>query len=313
MTTLAVAGSAFTELPGSSGMPVEVYATDRDMLYAFSASQPAWTARSTASVLKACVRDIVSVPSGQSMWVLSSSDGFVTLEYEILGASGANIDKGAWDASAGTFPGGGAAKAGWRYRVSVAGTVGGQAFDIGDVVEAIADNASTTTYAANWQIRQGIVSSAEVVAALGYTPAAQPVDGTYTPTVTFDTVNAWAPTYTLQNGVYRTSGLYVDVWVDLAFAANDFSASAPSGNMRISLPFTPHAALANWPGSVAASSNLDLGSTTRSLAVVAVGGAAYARLRQLLDDGTTSNTNQTAVAASESGYTLTFHVKYKMA
>lgn len=58
--------------------------------------------------------------------------------------------KGLWDASAGTFPGGGAARAGWTYQVSVAGTVGGQVFDVNDRLIAVVDNASTTVYAANW-------------------------------------------------------------------------------------------------------------------------------------------------------------------
>jgi len=57
---------------------------------------------------------------------------------------------GAWDASAGTFPGGGAAQAGESWLVSVAGTVDGAAFSINDRIIAIVDNASTATYAANW-------------------------------------------------------------------------------------------------------------------------------------------------------------------
>ena len=60
------------------------------------------------------------------------------------------ILKGSWDASAGTFPGGGTAQAGWSYIVSVAGTVGGVAFAIGDRAIAITDNASTTVFASNW-------------------------------------------------------------------------------------------------------------------------------------------------------------------
>lgn len=60
------------------------------------------------------------------------------------------ILKGVWDASAGTFPGAGAAQAGWSYIVSVAGTVDGVAFALNDRIIAITDNASTTTFAANW-------------------------------------------------------------------------------------------------------------------------------------------------------------------
>lgn len=58
--------------------------------------------------------------------------------------------KGVWDASAGTFPGAGVAQAGWSYIVSVGGTVNGQVFVANDRIVAIADNASTSTYAANW-------------------------------------------------------------------------------------------------------------------------------------------------------------------
>lgn len=58
--------------------------------------------------------------------------------------------QGAWDASAGTFPGGGTAETGDVWFTSVAGTVNGVFFGIGDRVVALVDNASTTTYAANW-------------------------------------------------------------------------------------------------------------------------------------------------------------------
>lgn len=60
------------------------------------------------------------------------------------------ILRGTWDASSGTFPGGGTAQAGDSYIVSVAGTVNSVSFNVGDRIIAIADNASTTTFAANW-------------------------------------------------------------------------------------------------------------------------------------------------------------------
>lgn len=58
--------------------------------------------------------------------------------------------QGTWDASAGTFPGGGTAQAGYSYIVSVGGTVDSQVFVANDRIVAITDNASTTTYASNW-------------------------------------------------------------------------------------------------------------------------------------------------------------------
>ena len=72
------------------------------------------------------------------------------IETRVNALDAAVILKGTWDASAGTFPGAGAAQAGWSYIVSVAGTVDGTAFAVGDRAIAILDNASTTTYAANW-------------------------------------------------------------------------------------------------------------------------------------------------------------------
>lgn len=73
-----------------------------------------------------------------------------TIESRVNALDAAVVLKGAWDASAGTFPGSGTAQAGDSYIVSVAGTVDGIAFSINDRVLAILDNASTSTYANNW-------------------------------------------------------------------------------------------------------------------------------------------------------------------
>lgn len=56
--------------------------------------------------------------------------------------------KGDWDASAGSFPAG--AESGWSYLVSVAGTVDGVDFSLGDRLIALIDAPSTATYAGNW-------------------------------------------------------------------------------------------------------------------------------------------------------------------
>lgn len=69
-----------------------------------------------------------------------------------IGALG-NLE-GSWDASAGTFPVGSApvvgTKKGDYWYVSVAGTVNGISFNVGDMLIATVNNASTTTYASNW-------------------------------------------------------------------------------------------------------------------------------------------------------------------
>lgn len=57
-----------------------------------------------------------------------------------------------WNPTSGTFPGGGLAQKGDTYIVSgFAGTVDGVFFRPGDAIQAIVDNASTTTYADNWR------------------------------------------------------------------------------------------------------------------------------------------------------------------
>lgn len=62
--------------------------------------------------------------------------------------------EGAWDASGGSFPVGSSPVAGTKkgdyWYVSVAGTVNSVPFNVGDVLIALVDAASTSTYAANW-------------------------------------------------------------------------------------------------------------------------------------------------------------------
>jgi hypothetical protein len=72
------------------------------------------------------------------------------LETDIAALSDGMVYKGNWDASAGTFPGAGAAQTGWFYYVSVAGTVDNMEFAVGDNLVATTDTASTTIFAGNW-------------------------------------------------------------------------------------------------------------------------------------------------------------------
>lgn len=72
------------------------------------------------------------------------------METDIAALANGMVYKGDWDASVGTFPGASVAQIGWFYYVSVAGTVDGIDFAIGDNIVATVDNASTTTYASNW-------------------------------------------------------------------------------------------------------------------------------------------------------------------
>jgi len=73
-----------------------------------------------------------------------------TINERVNELDAAIVLKGVWNASGGTFPGSGSAKAGWSYIVSVAGTDGGIDFAVNDRVIALTNNASTSVYAANW-------------------------------------------------------------------------------------------------------------------------------------------------------------------
>jgi len=73
-----------------------------------------------------------------------------TMESRINSLDQAVVLRGSWDASAGTFPGGGTAQAGDSYIISTGGTVDGVVFNVNDRIISILDNASTTTFASNW-------------------------------------------------------------------------------------------------------------------------------------------------------------------
>lgn len=114
------------------------------------------------------------------------------IETRVTALAAAMVIRGTWDASAGTFPGGGTAIAGDTYYVTVAGTVGGVTFAIGDAVTALIDSASTTVYASNWLRTKnndavasvagltGSVSAAAIKAAMGQFVTADYVDSSVT-------------------------------------------------------------------------------------------------------------------------------------
>lgn len=64
--------------------------------------------------------------------------------------SGVAPIQGGWDASGGSFPGAGDLSKGDAWRATAAGTVDDVVFRAGDLIVALVDDASTSTYAANW-------------------------------------------------------------------------------------------------------------------------------------------------------------------
>jgi hypothetical protein len=109
-----------------------------------------------------------------------------TINTTLAQLDSAVILKGSWDASAGTFPGAGAAQAGWSYIVSVAGTVDSVAFAINDRIIAITDNASTGTFAANWFKAD---YTDQVLSVHGRTGAVTGQSGDYTTAIVADSSN----------------------------------------------------------------------------------------------------------------------------
>ena len=59
-------------------------------------------------------------------------------------------NKGAWDASAGTFPSGSVTAVGDYFSVSVAGTVDSVDFDVDDILVAESASPSSTVFSTNW-------------------------------------------------------------------------------------------------------------------------------------------------------------------
>lgn len=114
---------------------------DADFLDGLHASSFATSAQGTAADAAKAKTDFLTVTQPVDL---------DSIETRVNALDAAVVLKGIWDASSGTFPGGGSAQAGDSYIVSVAGTVGGVAFVANDRIIAILDNASTTTYASNW-------------------------------------------------------------------------------------------------------------------------------------------------------------------
>lgn len=123
-----------------------------------------------------------------------------TIEARVNELDAAVVLKGGWDASSGSFPGAGAAQSGWSYIVTVAGTVDGVAFSINDRLLAYADNASTTTYAANWlklDYTDQVLSVDGQTGAVNLSAVYQPLDADLTAIAALTTNAAGLSTLTL--------------------------------------------------------------------------------------------------------------------
>ena len=140
-----------------------------------------WTTSGAGSYFNVAVNDSDDITEGAVNLFLSTTDqaklDFITITQAVdldalesaVAALGSGVNfKGGWDASAGSFPGGGTAAVGDLYVTTTAGTVDSVSFALGDGVIAIVLNASTTTYAANWVKTE---SNSDVTSVIGLTGA----------------------------------------------------------------------------------------------------------------------------------------------
>lgn len=125
---------------------------------------------------------------------------------------------GSWDASSGSFPGGGTANQWDGWVVSVAGTVDGETFAIGDLIVAFINNPSTATFAGNW------LHAANSPDVAQYT-------GTWTPALSFGGATTGI-TYSSATGLYWVTGSQV-AWT---FNFTLTSKGTATGNAEVTIP-----------------------------------------------------------------------------
>lgn len=105
---------------------------------------------------------IVNLPALADLDTVVTGAQLDDIQTKVNGLDQSLVLKGNWDASSGSFPGGGVAQAGWYYIVNVAGTVDSVEFGVNDRILAIVDNASTATFAVNWNHNDESTFAAEV-------------------------------------------------------------------------------------------------------------------------------------------------------
>lgn len=193
------------------------------------------------------------------------------LAADVAALDAAVILKGTWDASSGSFPGSGSAQAGWSYIVSVGGTVNGVAFVANDRILAIADNASTSTYAANWHkldYTDQVLSVDGQTGAVDLSGIYQGLDATLT---------AWAGITVTQGGLFYGTG--ADAFAVLAkdtnstrYLSNQGSSNNPSWNqIDLSNGVTGDLPFANLTQGSALSVLGVTGNSTADVASIAAG------------------------------------------
>lgn len=184
-----------------------------------------------------------------------------TIEARVNSLDAAVVLRGSWDASAGTFPGGGTAQAGDSYIVSVGGTVDSQVFTANDRIVAILDNASTSTYASNWL---KLDYTDQVLSVFGRTGAVVAQAGDYSKSdvglgnVENTALSTWAGSSNLTTVGTLTGGA-TGAGFTIALGTSTLTGDLPFANLA---QLTANAIAANVTGSTADIAALTIGANT---------------------------------------------------
>lgn len=122
-----------------------------------------WVAASAGNYFDLANNDSDDITEGVINLFLTSAEqtklSFITITQAVdldaletaVAALGSGLTpKGGWDASSGSFPGGGTAQIGEFWFVTVAGTVDSVSFAVNETIVSLATNASTTTFSPDW-------------------------------------------------------------------------------------------------------------------------------------------------------------------
>ena len=205
-------------------------------------------------------------------------EGAIAKLHAILNALDSAVTlQGSWDVSTGTFPGGGTAQAGYSYIVSVAGTVDSVPFNVGDRIIALADNASTTTFAGQWFKAD---YTDQVTSVFGRTGAVVPTAGDYTATQITNTPSGGITATTVAGAITELDGEKTDKAI-LSSKGSMYAASAAGVPAELGVGLNGTVLFANS----ATATGLEYRAPTASeIANVAAGGIASLNVQDALNE-----------------------------
>lgn len=255
----------------------------------------------------------VTPAAGDFIMVRDATDGLlkkVDASSFLAGSSGITF-MGNFDASGGVFPGAGAGAVGDLYVVSVAGTIDGVAFSVGDSLYATVANASTGTYAGNWV---KIDSTDSVASVFGRTGAVTATAGDYTALQITNTPAGNISAITVQAAIDELDGekltnVLASASIFVGSAGNAATAVALSGDGTLSNAgvLTLTAASDTVAGKVELATNAEVATGTDTARSVTPAGLASAYTQTTTLAGTGASQGASLIGIQDVGgfYTAT--------